>query len=138
MTRVTGGSTDAALLVLLEYHEKACFRFITPAPTTHARVIARHDRQRARSLEDVLGWNLPFAPGTLDDDAVSLLLRAGMIEGQELLCRVLLVSWLRDCLFLHSAFPTISEDPLFFCPGSYRSADFVATALARSLARPPV
>src|SRR3546814_3231785 len=76
MTPVHGGSTDAALLDLLDYLEKAGYRFITPTPATHARVIARPDRQRARSLEDVLGWNLPFAPGTIDDDAVSLLLRS--------------------------------------------------------------
>src|SRR3546814_8699432 len=101
MTPVHGGSTDAALLDLLDYLEKAGYRFITPTPATHARVIARPDRQRARSLEDVLGWNLPFAPGTIDDDAISLLLRAGMIEGKELLRSVLRVSWLRDRLFLH-------------------------------------
>src|SRR3546814_10171303 len=76
-------------------------------------------------LEDVLGWNLPFAPGTIDDDAVSLLLRAGMIEGKELLRSVLRVSWLRDRLFLHSAFPTTAEDSVFFGPDSYRFAELV-------------
>src|SRR3546814_16426853 len=88
--------------------------------------------QRARSLEDVLGLNLPFAPGTIDDDAVSLLLRAGMIEGKELLRSVLRVSWLRDRLFLHSAFPTTAEDSVFFGPDSYRFAELVAKEIERS------
>src|SRR3546814_13399876 len=84
MTPVHGGSTDAALLDLLDYLEKAGYRFITPTPATHARVIARPDRPRARSREDVLGWHLPFAPGTIDATAVSLLLWAGLMTGHEL------------------------------------------------------
>src|SRR3546814_5355235 len=135
---VHGGSTDAALLDLLDYLEKAGYRFITPTPPTHARVIARPDRQRARSLEDVLGWNLPFAPGTIDDDAVRLLHQAGLIDGTELLRSVLRVSWLRDRLFLHSAFPTTAEDSVFFGPVSYRFAEMVAKGIGRANAGIPV
>src|SRR3546814_6507396 len=85
MTPVHGGSTDAALLDLLDYLEKAGYRFITPTPATHTRVIARPDRQRAHSMEDLLGWNLPFATGTIDDDSDSLIRRSGMIEGKRIM-----------------------------------------------------
>src|SRR3546814_10136065 len=128
MTPGHGGSNDAALLDLLDYRKKAGYRFITPTPATHARGIARPDCQRARSLEDVLGWNLPFAPGTIDDDAVRLLHKAGMIEGKELLRSVLRVSWLRDRLFLQSAFPTTAEDSVFLGPDSYRFAEPIGRA----------
>src|SRR3546814_8834715 len=117
---------------LLDYLKKAVYRFITPTPATHARVIARPDCQRARSLADVLGWNLPFAPGTIHDDAVRLLHRAGMIEGKELLRSVLRVSWLRDRLFLTSAFPTTADTSVFFGSASYSLAELLAMALARS------
>src|SRR3546814_20074839 len=86
----------------------------------------------ARTLEDVLCWKLPFAPGTTDEYDVSLLLRAGIIEGKELRRSVLRVSWLRDRLFLHSAFSTTAEDSVFFGPDSYRFAELVAQELDRS------
>src|SRR3546814_3645905 len=58
--------TDEALLSLLRLLKQQDYRFVTPTPATHARVIARPDRKRARSLEDILGWSLPFEPSVLD------------------------------------------------------------------------
>src|SRR3546814_6418322 len=40
--------TDEALLSLLRLLKQQDYRFVTPKPATHARVIARPDRKRAR------------------------------------------------------------------------------------------
>jgi len=50
-----------AIQQLLAALEARRYHFITPTPTTHARVIAR--RSEARDLRDVFGWSLPFARG---------------------------------------------------------------------------
>jgi hypothetical protein len=63
----------AALLDLLRLLDARGYRFVTPTPATHARVVARPHRARARSVADVLGWSLPFAPGTIDNAIETLL-----------------------------------------------------------------
>ncbi len=47
------------------------YRFVTPTPETHRRVLAR--RVPAHSLRDVFGWSKPFAPGVIPDRLVSYL-----------------------------------------------------------------
>ncbi|NIJ19690.1 methylase of polypeptide subunit release factors [Sphingomonas naasensis] len=122
---------DAALLRLLDALRRRGYRFVTPTPATHARVIARPDRRVARDLADILGWSLPFAPTTLDPEILALLEAAGAIERTGALLRsVLRVASLRERLFLHSAYPTEAEDSVFFGPDSYRFADLIAAELA--------
>src|SRR3546814_1577890 len=82
--------TDEALLSLLRLLKQQDYRFVTPTPATHARVIARPDRKRARSLEDILGWSLPFEPSVLDpqimeylDEAEALMKTDGMLHRSE-------------------------------------------------------
>jgi methylase of polypeptide subunit release factors len=122
--------TDNALLALLNLLKRRNYRFITTTPVSHARVTARPDRCRARSVEDVLGWSLPFAPGTIDAAVERLLQNADMLAqvegGQRSLVRV---SSLQDCLYLHSAFPTDERDAVFFGPDSYRFANLVTDKL---------
>ena len=121
---------DAALFELLQALTQAGYQFVTPTPATHARVVARSDRRRARSLTDVLGWSLPFDDGVLGRALLDLLEAAGMIEratdGAKARCRV---SSLHGHLFLHSAYPTDDEDSVFLGPDSYRFADFVRAHL---------
>jgi methylase of polypeptide subunit release factors len=127
-------STDDALLALLRALHRRDYRFVTPTPATHARVLARPDRRRARSLTDVLGWSLPFEPGLLDREIEDLLRAGGAAEetpdGLKSLFRV---SSLEDGLYLHSAYPTEAEDAVFFGPDSYRFAAFIAEQL-----KPPI
>jgi methylase of polypeptide subunit release factors len=125
---------DAALLALLQALAVRDYRFVTPTPATQARVLARPDRRLARTLEDVLGWSLPFVPDLIDDELRELLEAAGAIyrSGPGLWRSELRVSSLRDRLYLHSAYPTDSKNAVFFGPDSYRFADAIADELTRA------
>jgi methylase of polypeptide subunit release factors len=128
---VDPASQDEALLALLAALKAQDYRFVSPTPATHARVVARAGRQEARSLTDILGWSLPFAPGVLDPAIGSLLDRAGMIAAAGDRRRSLVrVSGLHEHLFLHSAFPTDDPKAVFFGPDSYRFADLIRAELA--------
>jgi methylase of polypeptide subunit release factors len=130
-------SGDDALLALLGLLKEREYEFVTPTPATHARVVARPDRQRARCLGDVLGWTLPFARGEIDPVAVDLLDRAAMLwfDGLSFRSKVR-VSTLRGQYFLHSAYPTKDADAVFFGPDSYRFSDLIQAELARRPLRP--
>jgi SAM-dependent methyltransferase len=116
-----------ALLELLRRLDATGYRFVTPTPATHTRVVSRPDRKLARTLQDVLGWSLPYHPGLLGDDIEDLLDAAGALERREggLLASGLRVSSVHGALFLHSAFPTLAQDSVFLGPDSYRFADFI-------------
>lgn len=123
---------DAALAALLGLLAARDYHFVTITPASHARVLARPDRGLARTIEDALGWNLPFAPGLLSGDIEQCLRAGGMIAREgELLRGTVRVSWLGDRLYLHSAYPTLARDAVFFGPDSYRFADLIAAELAR-------
>jgi methylase of polypeptide subunit release factors len=129
---------DAALLRLLHILGRRDYHFITPTPATHGRVVARPDRTEARDLEDVLGWSLPFVPSFLDAEVLALLEAGEALEpagGGRLRSRFR-VSWLKERLYLHSAYPTEAEDSVFFGPDSYRFADLVEAELTRVPAAP--
>lgn len=116
-----------ALLGLLRTLSQTGYRFVTATPATHGRVIARPDRQQARSLRDVLGWSLPFTPEIVPAEILDLLHAACMIEerGGGMLASRVRVSSANDTLFLHSPYPTIEQDSVFFGPDSYRFADLI-------------
>lgn len=124
---------DAALLRLIEILSGRGYRFVTPTPASHARVLARPDRREARDLADVLGWSLPFARDLLDPEIFAALETAGALEaaGEGRMRSRLRVSTLKDRLFLHSAYPTDSPDAVFFGPDSYRFADLIEAELRR-------
>lgn len=128
---------DDSLLHLLSLLKARNYAFITPTPATHARVVARPDRQEAGSVEDVLGWSLPYRPGCLDPEVEAALEGAGMVQAvgdrRKALVRV---SSLQDHLFLHSAYPTDDEDAIFFGPDSYRFADLIGRELRECPGRP--
>jgi methylase of polypeptide subunit release factors len=122
---------DSALLDLLKLLAARDYRFVTPTPASHARVVARPDMRRAEDVRGALGWSLPFAPG-LDARVEDLLAQADMLKRTEGLLRSKLrVSSLHGHLFLHSAYPTEAEDSVFFGPDSYRFADLIAAELER-------
>jgi methylase of polypeptide subunit release factors len=131
-------AADAATVALLTHLRDTGYHFVTPSPATHARVIARADRQTARSTRDVLGWSLPFAREAIDPEVVRLLAQADAIEAlaDGRLRSRLRVSSLGQRLFAHSAYPTDSEDAVFFGPDSYRFADLIAAELAAGACRP--
>ena len=115
---------------LLGTLEARGYAFVTPTPATHARVIAR--KQRAENLRDIFGWSLPFAAETLDRELTALLDASGALarRGEDCISTVR-VSTLGGLMFLHSAFPTLESDAVFFGPDSYRFATFLQTELPR-------
>jgi len=126
-----GESAEMALLDLLGLLKDLDYRFVTPTPATHARVLARPDRRQASDLRDIFGWSLPFAPELLPQPVLECLRAAHAVrEEGPLLRSQVRVSKLHDDLYLHSAYPTEQEDSVFFGPDSYRFADLIAAELA--------
>jgi methylase of polypeptide subunit release factors len=136
VTRVGLDAQDEALLALGQALRAHGYRFITPTPLTHRRVVAR-SRARAATLADVFGWSRAFHEIEIPSGLVSLLETAGELapSGGRLRSRVRF-STLGDQLFVHSAFPTDEPDSVFFGPDTYRFARVVKPALA-DLKRPP-
>jgi methylase of polypeptide subunit release factors len=125
---------SVALEALIAALKTRAYRFVAPTPATHARILARDPARHARSLEDMLGWSLPFEPGTIDAEIEALLDAAGAlaVRGQVLRSR-LRASTLRGDLYLHSAYPTTERDAVFFGPDSYRFARLIESELRRSV-----
>jgi len=125
---------DAALLQLLQLLRNRRYAFVTPTPASHARVLARPGRDRAQSLRDIFGWNLPFVPDEVDAELLSLAERAGAIRGAgpRLVRSRFRVASLFGDLYLHSEYPTENPQAVFFGPDSYRFARLIHDELARA------
>ena len=136
MAEAVSAAAEPGLVALLAALRRRSYRFVTPTPATHARIVSRADKSRARDLRDVFGWNLPFPRDLLDSELIELLERAGALEPAGALFRSKLrAASLGDWLFLHSGFPTSQRDSVFFGPDSYRFASLIrqeARALALS------
>jgi methylase of polypeptide subunit release factors len=136
---VSGEVQDDALRLLLQHLDAKRYRFITPTPATHARILARVEASPAGGgdTRSILGWNHVFHwDDDPDDDVVHLLRRADALEedktSKHLRMRSRIrVSSLDDLLFLHSAYPTVHHDDVFFGPDSYRFAAFLKRELPR-------
>ncbi len=105
------------------------YDFVTVTPETHARVLEREARP-ARDLRDVFGWSRPFAEDLLPDELLRLARAANVIRRDAGLFRSeVRFSSLGPHLYVHSAFPTLALDSVFFGPDTYRFAAFVARSL---------
>ncbi len=122
----------AALHALIGFLKERRYCFVTPTPASHARVLARGDRQHAGDLRDIFGWSLPFAPPLLDAGLRDMLDSAGLLEQRGARLRsTVRVSTLGPDLLVHSAYPTDDRHAVFFGPDSYRFARFIAEELRR-------
>lgn len=132
------GVQDEALVELLAALKAQHYRFITPTPATHSRVLANRPGQQALNLRDVLGWSLPFEPEVLPSPVLALLQTARAVESlpDGRFRSLYRVSTLGKDLLLHSAYPTSSADAVFFGPDSYRFVDFVLGEMTRHPPRP--
>lgn len=123
---MSGGSDEGqriALHRLLDALRRRQFRFITVSPRTHAIVTAR-GRSGDDPLRDLLGWSLPVGRDEIDAELLNLLMAGGaLVEARNgaVGCRYRVSSEGQD-LYLHSAYPTIAADSVFFGPDSYRFA----------------
>jgi methylase of polypeptide subunit release factors len=106
------------------------YRFTTVTPATHHRRLVHWRDRTADNLRDIFGWNLPFAPTAIAPELLALMDRAGIIVpfGKLLRSGVRIAS-IGDLLFLHSAYPTLADDAVFFGPDTYRFVRFIQHAL---------
>lgn len=129
---------DQALIELGKLLRASGYRFVTPTPATHQRVVARAGGREARSPTDALGWSRPFRAGSLPGAIERLLAAAGALERSGDLLRSAVrfstVEPLDDAddpaIFVHSAYPTTGADAVFFGPDTYRFIGLLRRALA--------
>lgn len=130
---------DDALIELGRALRDAKYDFVTPTPETHRRVNARAGDEQARDLRGVFGWSRPFREGLLPREISALLSRAGALEaggvrgvGGALLRSRVRFSTLAGELFVHSAYPTLAADSVFFGPDTYRFAALLLRSVERA------
>src|SRR3954452_16943325 len=139
MRHVPDPSLGIALPELISFLKGEKYSFVTPTPATHARNNQRPGNERARSLTDAFGWSRPFPRAMLPRSLFALLRDSAIIvaSGTDWKSSVR-ASTLGGELFLHSAFPTVSADAVFFGPDTYRFASAIKNNLLsgrRSLRR---
>jgi methylase of polypeptide subunit release factors len=126
-------AAQAALLELGRALRQAGYHFVTPTPETHRRVNARPGATEARDLRDVFGWSRPFREALLPPRLVTLLDEAGALRREGRLLRSG-VRWSSagGALFVHSAYPTVEPEAVFFGPDTYRFLSFLARVAPRA------
>lgn len=120
----------APLVKVLHALQVRDYHFVTVTPATHRLVNQRPENRWSRSLQDIFGWNRPFAASTTDPELFGLMQAAGIVrpldEGWQSLIRV---SSLNNSLFAHSPFPTDASDAVFLGPDTYRFIRAIDQAL---------
>lgn len=125
---------DLALLRLGQHLKAQNYRFVTVTPLTHQRVNQREENRKARSLRDVFGWSRPFEGDLLAQEQLEALLDSGILRAHAgLWASEVRWSSLEDLLLVHSGFPTVAHDSVFFGPDSYRFAQAIEEHLQTSL-----
>ncbi len=127
---------ETSLLELMHFLQTAGYRFVTPTPVTHGRVLA-HKESLGTSLQDAFGWNMPFNTTLLPLPLTRKWLETGILTATEnSLVSTVRVSSLDDRLFLHSSYPTLHENAVFFGPDTYRFVRFVLANLGETPLQP--
>lgn len=110
--------------------------FTTVTPLTHQRVNERSENSQARSLRDIFGWSRPFKAQLLYQTEFQLLLNSGVLsEEGDLWTSKVRWSSINDLLFVHSRYPTVEHDAVFFGPDTYRFTQAIEEYL-RTCIRP--
>jgi methylase of polypeptide subunit release factors len=123
MKHVRDLTSATGLSALSSFLRGENYKFVTPTPATHSRNNKRANNQRAQSLTDAFGWSRPFPRSLLPSPLFALLRDSAVIfEGPGGWKSSVRASTLDGELFLHSAFPTVSPDAVFFGPDTYRFA----------------
>lgn len=116
---------------------QAGYSFVTPTPLTIDRVNSRPENAIARSLRDFFGWSRPGFPDLLPPAMMKLARHAGILEQRgSLVASKVRFSNLSGMLFVHSAFPTVNADSVFFGPDTYRFGGMIER-LVGDLVSPP-
>ena len=124
---------DVALLHLGRRLQADAYQFTTVTPLTHQRNNQREHNRQAQDLRDIFGWNHPFKTHLLPDAELKALLSSGVIRAHAGLW-ISDVRWssLHDLIFVHSGFPTVAHDSVFFGPDTYRFAQAIEEHLRTS------
>lgn len=126
-------AAERAALRLLEWLDARDYDFVTITPESHRRVVARPGMQRATDPRGIFGWSLPFDEGVAGPELFALLRDGDLLRGCDQGWKATVrVSRVRGQLFLHSAFPTDSEDSVFLGPDTLRFLDFIERELPRA------
>ena len=124
---------QACLAHVLQVAAASGYRFITPTPLTHQRVLNKAARRPDVTLRDIFGWNLPFAADAISADLLDVMVRTGIAHPCGHLWRSgVRIASIDDLLFLHSPFPTVQDDAVFFGPDTYRFVRFIRQSLQRA------
>lgn len=124
---------DLALVQLGRRLQADGYRFITVTPLSHQRNNARPANRIAQTLRDVFGWSRPFDADLLPQAELDTLIDSGVIRAHAgMWASEVRWSSLQDLLFVHSAFPTVGHDAVFFGPDTYRFAHAIEQHLSRS------
>jgi methylase of polypeptide subunit release factors len=112
---------DTALVALVEMLRNEGYQFTTVTPLTQARVNKRPGNEWASDLAGVFGWSRRFRPSLLPDRLFSLMNTAGVLHREAEGCRARIrVSSHLGQYFVHSAYPTLDENAVFFGPDTVR------------------
>lgn len=121
--------SSQALEGLGRYLASLNYRFTAVTPATHQRVVQRALYAARPTLRDIFGWNAWFLR---DDVPVTFdrLEKAGCIEREGIYCRSRVrFASVAEQLFVHSPFPTVATDSVFFGPDSYRFVSLIRRSL---------
>jgi release factor glutamine methyltransferase len=129
-------SEDRGLERLATELLRSDYHFVCPTPETYRRVNARPAKAWARDAVGVFGWSRPFLPDALPESIFALAREANALvplgEGWRSQFRLSTLSGMGS---LHSAYPTVEANSVFFGPDTYRFANAL-TAYVRD-APPP-
>lgn len=128
---------QTALVQLLATLAQHHYRFTTTTPSTHARLVLKREFGSA-DLRDIFGWNLPCPADALPAGLAQLMQDAGILRSAKgMVSSTLRVASLGADLFLHSAFPTLESEAVFFGPDTYRFARFIHAELKHLVPQSP-
>ncbi len=114
------------LTLLLAYLQMHDYRFTTISPASHEKVNNRLQNGMANDLIDIFGWNRPFKRESIDAILFDLMQSANIaIKVGDYWKSQLRVSRIDELLFLHSAYPTLGNEAVFFGPDTYRFANVI-------------
>ena len=116
-------SQQQALLFLLNFLKQRDYHFTVITPLSHQRILNRNNNTKSKdiTLRDIFGWNLACAEKDLEPELFAILKENRLIhfhDGQWF--SHVRVASLDNELFIHSSFPTIQHDAVFFGPDTYR------------------
>jgi methylase of polypeptide subunit release factors len=121
---------DEALFALGEKLRGEGYQFTAITPASH-RIVTDRPFELPTTLHSIFGWSRPFRQNAFTRRIIALLERAEELEtGHGWFRSKVRFSTIDDRLFVHSAFPTLSRDAVFFGPDTYRFARAVRLALA--------